>query len=104
MGSRDLTNNHTELDVLVPIKGPSHCLKLRGGPCGRPPAVGNVASYTVTRNDSIIPCRKDNNGKYLVDGVVMLPPQELLVPFIRNCLQIFNTLPDMSNLALIPKP
>jgi hypothetical protein len=65
----------------------------------------NVAYHAVSCEDTIIPCRKEiETGKYHVDGDLMLAPPELLAPFIKNCLPIFNMLQDRPKLVTVPLP
>jgi hypothetical protein len=64
----------------------------------------NVSYNAFTSGDSIIPYRKGKFRKYHVDGDVLLAPPELLEPFLRNCLQIFQALPDQLKWVLVPLP
>jgi hypothetical protein len=60
----------------------------------------NVSYYTISSEDTIVPCRKDINGRYHVDGDLLLAPSEMLAPYIRNCIPIMGQLPEFPKIIL----
>ncbi len=58
----------------------------------------------MTSKDTIIPCRKDFQGKYHVDSDTMLTSPKLLIPYIKNFLPIFKALQENLKLVLVPMP
>jgi hypothetical protein len=64
----------------------------------------NVAYYAVTMEDTIIPCRKDQQGKYHMDRDLLLAPPQILAPYIKNCTGIFSELANVPRLVLSPLP
>jgi hypothetical protein len=64
----------------------------------------NVAYHAVTAENTIIPCRKDNNGHYHVDMDLMLVLLGLLNPFQKKRQPIFQMLPSNSMLVTVHLP
>jgi hypothetical protein len=64
----------------------------------------NISYYTITSEDTIIPCRKDVTGRYHVDGDLLMAPPEMISPYIRNCIPIMNELENIPKIILSPLP
>jgi hypothetical protein len=65
----------------------------------------NVAYYAITKEDTIIPCRKGADGPYHVDGNLLLPPPEMLESsYIRNCTLLMAELADTPQIVLSSLP
>jgi hypothetical protein len=62
----------------------------------------NVAYYAMTMEDTVVPCRNDDQGRHHVDGNIMLTLPEFLQPFSWNCLLLYqSSMPLLKNLQLI---
>ncbi len=94
-GKTAIENVVSELDDMKPLITPGHAAVLQ--------LLDNVA-YNAVSEDTVIPCCKGHNGRYHVDGDVMLAPPEMLKSFLRNCLPIFQPLLEQQKLVLVAMP